>query len=246
MKKIIPILLFLASQSVFGQFNTRFVLDVSAGAASPVHFGSKLDPDRNIYILPNFGMGYQTNFSIFYNLSLKTSLGISLQYDMFNNWKDPVESSTKYHEEFSFDEFTPEFHLASWAVVLRHRVFADAKISPFFGLGLTYAQYVAEVPPRIEVIVQDDAIPTVNPNEHILDVTTVARTGAVVVDLSSAIGYQAYAGVDWRVSNYLTAYLQTNYEEVLTANNKKLRLNTRIAGLSLGLRLNIFKRKSIL
>jgi len=252
------ILLFTAfvavSSSTYGQFNTRFALELSAGIAQPLAFDNQIDPDGIPYMYQNFEWGNNLNAGIYYRLNRRMSIGLTVSQSLHWDWKDPValeERHATFKKEFAYADFESFFQVIEAGTKFRYEIAPDSRISPFLVGGVSAYTYSGEIPPKIDIIDHDPAAELAErdfegDSEYIFEIKTVLRTNAVLIKPTTQIGFNGGAGIDFALSNYFSIILQANYHHLYTNQDEKLRLETQFLTANLGLRMNVFKKRSIL
>ncbi len=247
-------ILALLSTSVYGQFNTRFALEISAGTTHPLNFAENIDPDGIPYMYQNFDWGNNLSAGIYYRLNRRMSVGLVASQNLHWTWTDPATLEDEYAEfgrEFNYQGFQPFFQIIKIGSNFRYEIAPDARISPFLMAGTGGYTYLGEIPPKIDIIDHDPEsllgiLDEDGTSEYIYEIKTVLRTNAVVVEPTTQIGLNAGAGIDFALSNYFSVILQANYNRIFTTKNNNLRLDTQYVTANIGLRMNVFKRRSIL
>ncbi|GEM_PF-3810477 len=246
--------LLLVSASTYGQFNTRFALELSAGIAQPLAFDKQIDPDGIPYMYQNFELGHNLNAGIYYRLNRRMSIGLTVSQSLHWDWKSPIaleERHSAFKKEFAYAGFESFFQVIETGTKFRYEIAPDSRISPFLIGGVSAYTYSGETPPKIDIIDHDPVAEFAERdfeggNEYISEIKTVLRTNAVLIKSTTQVGFNGGAGIDFALSNYFSIILQANYHHLYTHRDKKLRLETQFLTTNLGLRMNVFKKRSIL
>lgn len=248
MKKTLFLLFFLANSSLFAQFNTRISLETSLGYSSPTYFSfAKTDTEGFPRFFPNFTVGANLSAGLYYRLNRKLSIGTQLAFYYFTEWENPVSVNDQddllQNARLSEKNVNSEFQTLEVSSRIRYSILEDRRISPFLVGGFGVYAYRGILPARAEVIARENES---KEGTDIKSVLTVLRFDPTVVRTQLTWGLHGGLGVDFNLSRYFTLYWQACYTSVFTLGEPVLKLNTHFISQNIGMRVNIFRKKSLL
>jgi hypothetical protein len=238
------------SQSLWAQFDKKINLNTSAGLVVPL--GPALDLEDNPYTFSNFRPGVQLALGLQYNYSKALALGVSFRYGAWFAWSNPIEDDlgenpARNNTGINLDraQINPFFQNYSLGIDVKYKFLRRSAFNPYVYGEASYNLFAGQVPPREQqasnILFFDGGDDVAIDNNF-----TFFRFDAQQVEVDFGWGLGGGIGLDWRASDTFIVFVQGGYNIVYTASNPEMRQNMQFFNTNVGLRLSLFKSKSLL
>ena len=230
----------LSSDKAFAQFDKKVSLNASVGYVKPFSSKGKIDIEDNPNFFPNFRYGTQFNGAVQYNYTPKLSFLLNVGFTSMLGFKNPV-TGNKDKSAFYIVGIGPE---------VKYHFFPSKKINPYVMGAININNYRG---------VQDAYEYTLNnPGEDYYYVSPSSggayvnmdevriRKSAQRIESAFAFGVKVGGGLVFKLSESFGVFVQSSFSKIFTKGNEDLRIDTNFLTIEGGVKLSLFKSKSLL
>ncbi|MBX9852969.1 MAG: hypothetical protein K2X86_14595 [Cytophagaceae bacterium] len=230
----------LGSNKTFAQFDKKVSINASVGYVKPLSGKGKIDIEDNPYFFPNFRYGTQFNGAIQYNYTPKLSFLLNVGVTSMLGFKNPV-TSNKDKSAFYIVGVGPE---------VKYHFLPSKKVNPYVLGEISINNYRG---------VQDAYDYTLNnPGEDYYYVSPSSggayvnmdevriRKSARRIESTFAMGVKVGGGLVFKLSESFAVFVQPSFSKIFTKGNEDLRIDTNFLTFEGGVKLSLFKSKSLL
>jgi len=225
------------------QFDKKVSFNVGGGYFIPL--GSKVDADNVPYVFPNFTSGYQILAGGQYNLNPNFSIGLNFIASLAVNYKNPISNGSDEKLKEESKNYYSYFTNFGLGLDLKYKLFPTGKLNPYLFFEVNGNYYYGEVEPRLAYIDQNK-VHSSYPSDVIKDKYTILRYNAQTIQPSFGFGIRGGIGIDYKLSDSFTVFIQGGYSSVFSQSNASLRTSLDFIAAQAGIRFSVFKSKSIL
>lgn len=247
-KNLILVFLILSTSLAVAQFDKKVSFNLGGGYFIPL--GTKVDADDVPYVFPNFTNGYQVFGGGQYNLNPNISIGLNFVASLAVNYKNPIKNGSDarlVEESKNYFSYFTNFGLG---LDIKYKFLPTRKLNPYLFFEVNGNYYYGEVQPRLAFVdlnkFPPDSDPSRYPDDVIKDKYTILRYNAQTITPTLAFGIRGGIGMDYRLSDSFSVFVQGGYSSVFAQSNPVIRTSLDLIGAQAGIRFSVFKSKSIL
>ena len=239
----------IVSIQCYSQFDRKFSFNASAGTALPL--GPRVNADSIPYVFTNFRNAIQVGFGGQYNMNSKLSFGLNLGALLAINYQNPIATPAGKEEIIKAEQANYNNSLLtnfSLGIDCKYKFFRMTKLNPYVFGEINFNSFTGEVAPRLQYYDQSKVNdPAFDEGSAVIkDKYTIIRYDSKKITTATAFGGNIGVGIDIKLSDTFTLYLQSAYNLILSGSNSDLKQNMSYVNFMTGLRFSLIKSKSIL
>jgi hypothetical protein len=239
---LIMICMLAGTTDSLAQFDKKFSLQGSIGVSRPLtgSKSNKTDQEGNPYLFNNFGYGLSLSFNGRYNISPRLAVGLDVGGTNFRNYTN-TRNGAKDNSRLSDISFGP---FINYYILNTHSFkiygLAEPNINYYWGFQDAYTYALNDLDYAYFYVDNYDVTQYMQTDQVLI------RKSAQKVSPSLAFGCKAGVGFEVRLSDFMNMVVQADYNNVFTKRVPTLRTNMSYLSFTGGLRLSLFKSKSLL